>query len=226
MGGDEIRFLIQRKRMKNLRIRVCADGSVSVSAPPHISQSRICAFVADNADGILKRQRQIEAQRRKSYPAVYQTGDTFCFAGRRMELVVENGERQSAKVRGNALVLRVPAGRDAREAFAQWMIRAAREAFSERLLAVKKNFEAEGMKLSVRRMLTRWGSINTRSRSISLTVHLARCEIELIDYVITHELCHLGCPRHNQKFYHALEQHYPNRREMDRRLAAYGLVDF
>lgn len=212
--------------MKNLRIRVTADGCVSVSAPAHISQSRICAFVADNADSILKRQRQIEAQRRKSYPAAYQTGDTFCFAGRRMSLVVEPGQKAAATVRGDALVLRVPVGSDARQVFSQWMMRAAREAFAERLEAVRKGFEAEGVRLSVRRMLTRWGSINTRSRSISLTVHLARCEIELIDYVITHELCHLSCPRHNQTFYRALERHFPGRREMDKRLEAYGLVDF
>jgi predicted metal-dependent hydrolase len=53
-----------------------------------------------------------------------------------------------------------------------------------------------------------------------------RCDEDLIDYVIAHELCHIGCAGHSAQFYRALEARYPNRREMDRRLKAYGLVDF
>ena len=86
--------------------------------------------------------------------------------------------------------------------------------------------DADGLTLSVRRMLTRWGSINPARRRLSLSVHLVRCETELIDYVIRHELCHLRISGHSIGFYRALGAYYPNRADMDKRLKTYGLVDF
>lgn len=217
---------VTRKKMKNMRIRVTADGRVAVSAPPHIAQNRIRAFVAQNAAYILRRQRQTEAKRRRSYPAAYASGDVFRFLGQRIELVAEPAQRESAVMLTDRLVLRVPAHRTAKQVFEKWMARAAREVFAGRLALLARRFAAQGVCLSVKRMLTRWGSINTKSRRLSLTVHLARCEQELIDYVITHELCHLKCARHSEEFYRELERHFPDRRALDKRLEAYGLVDF
>ena len=82
------------------------------------------------------------------------------------------------------------------------------------------------MRLTVRAMTTRWGSINPRRRTMSLSVHLLRCDVALIDYVITHELCHLACPRHSAAFYAALEARCPGRAQYDAALEAYGLVGF
>lgn len=221
-----IRYTLARKKMKNIRIRVTGEGLVVVSAPVHVAQGRIDRFVSMNTKAIERQQQRIEAQRRRCYPARYQDGDAFRFAGEMMTLCIKSGERASAVLNEGVLTLCVPKGKSAKQLFEKWMIRAARDVFTKHFLMLCGKFAAADVRLSVRSMLTRWGSINTKRRTISLTVHLARCEPELIDYVITHELCHIAHARHTAAFYRELERHYPNRRHYDKLLAQYGLVGF
>jgi predicted metal-dependent hydrolase len=54
--------------------------------------------------------------------------------------------------------------------------------------------------IKVRKMRSSWG--NCRSNGlITFNYNLIKAPIELIDYVIIHELCHLLQPNHSNKFY-------------------------
>jgi len=64
-------------------------------------------------------------------------------------------------------------------------------------------------KLSIRRMKTRWGSLSPKG-TLTLNVALIRAPRECIEYVITHELCHMKHPRHDGAFYKLLERHMPD----------------
>ena len=222
-------FEIQRKKMKNMRIRITGDKRVCVSAPHYLPENRIIAFVGKHEAYISERLKMVEDKRSRCYPAAYESGDSFCLAGQRYRLRVVHDEKPFAGLNGSELVLCVPPGQSVKALFVRYLLRTAKTVFSERLAAMQKRISpapSSEIKLSVRNMLTRWGSINTRRLNLSLSVHLLRCETDLIDYVIMHELCHLKTPNHSRAFYKALEAYYPNRRELDKKLEEYGLVDF
>ncbi len=224
-----LKFMIQRKKMKNMRIRVTGDKRVCVSAPHYLPENRINAFVAQHEGYIKERLESVETKRSRCYPASYASGDGFFMAGQRCTLRVVHDEKAFAGLNGSELVLCVPPGQNAKTLFARFLTRTAKVVFSQRLALMLKIYSAAPageIKLSVRNMLTRWGSINTRRLTLSLSVHLLRCETDLIDYVIMHELCHLQTPSHSRAFYKALETYFPGRRAYDKRLEAYGLVDF
>jgi predicted metal-dependent hydrolase len=224
-----LEFDIQRKNMKNMRIRVSGDKRVSVSAPHRLPENRIIAFVAQHEGYIRQRLDAVEQQRSRCYPETYASGDSFCMLGQRFSLRVMHEEKAFAGLVGSELVICVPPGGSAKVLFARFMTRTAKQVYGQRLAAlvpmVSPQPEGE-IKLSVRAMLTRWGSINPRRMTMSLSVHLLRCEKELIDYVLLHELCHLQTASHSRTFYKALESYCPDRRTFDKRLEAYGLVDF
>jgi hypothetical protein len=223
-------YMLSRKRMKNIRIRVTGEGRVEVSAPHHVPASRIDAFVRAHETFIAQRLCDIERMRCAHYPTRYADGDVFSCLGARINLRLCTASRRAAVLSGNTLSLYLPAGAGREEAkalFARWVHKQAARVFSERLDVLLPRFSgAAAMRLSVRDMITRWGSINVKRRTMSLSVHLLRCETELIDYVITHELCHLAHPRHSAAFYAALGARYPERAQMDKRLKAYGLVGY
>jgi len=123
----------------------------------------------------------------------------------------------------------VPPDGDPKTVFVQWYTKQARLAFAKRLALVITGFEdlpAEELKVSARCMLTRWGSIHITKKRINLSVYLMRCETELIDYVICHELCHLYHRSHSAAFYRELLRHCPQRKALDKQLGVYGLIDF
>ena len=107
--------------------------------------------------------------------------------------------------------------------------RTARRVFAARLKTIAPAFPdvpIDHIRISVKNVLGRWGSINTKRHTLSLSVHLLRCETPLIDYVITHELCHYTHTNHSRAFYRLLERYFPNRKSFDKRLSEYGLIDF
>ena len=64
-------------------------------------------------------------------------------------------------------------------------------------------------RLAIRRMKTRWGSMSPNG-TLTLNSDLVRAPRECIEYVVTHELCHLKHRHHDAAFYGLLEQHMPD----------------
>lgn len=72
-------------------------------------------------------------------------------------------------------------------------------------------------KLTIRKTKTRWGSCSGKN-SISLSLYLMRLPLELIDYVIMHELVHTLAHNHSRKFWQLLEQYLPGARVLEKKL--------
>lgn len=74
-----------------------------------------------------------------------------------------------------------------------------------------------------RKMRTRWGSCNIRTRGINLNLELGRLDERLLEYVVVHELVHLHERYHNEHFYAWLEKMLPDWRQREAELRAVPL---
>ena len=63
--------------------------------------------------------------------------------------------------------------------------------------------------LKIRKMSSRWGVCNTKNHNVTLNYQLSRYDIECLNYVIVHELCHFVHPNHSKKFWLLVEKYYP-----------------
>lgn len=218
--------------MKNIRIRVTSASKVVVSAPFHISERRVHTFVDAHQNFVLKKLEEFNEQRKRFYPNQYQNGDSFWFLGSEIKMHIVVSQRQKVEFTNGQLTLYVSEYTDLqsrKDMFIKWYKNQAKRIFNRRvnmLLPQFSHFAPQDVKVSVRNMLTRWGSINSKRHTMSLTVHLLRCEVELIDYVIMHELCHFSHNNHSKAFYNQLDRHCSDRKLLDKRLKEYGLIDF
>ncbi|PSN85036.1 hypothetical protein B9Q13_00360 [Candidatus Marsarchaeota G2 archaeon ECH_B_SAG-G16] len=64
------------------------------------------------------------------------------------------------------------------------------------------------LKVKIKRMKSRWGSCNAKSRSVNFNAFLKYLPDELIEYVVYHELLHLKVPSHNERFNTILNAKY------------------
>lgn len=223
---------VKRKQIKSIRLRVTSESQIEVSAPHHVRESTIISFVRDNCGFVADRLAEMEYKRACSYPENYKEGDMFSLLGKRILLQVEKGGRNSAHLLGSVLAIKTPDPTDrevCRQAFIAWAKRYAKKEFSERLAVLQPAFKKlrdKNIRISIRDMKTRWGSINVKKDTMSLSVHLLRCEPELVDHIIMHELCHYSQANHSRAFYEELSKHSPNYKQMHRRLREYGMVGF
>ena len=72
--------------------------------------------------------------------------------------------------------------------------------------------------LNIKSYKSRWGCCIPKENKIVLNKALIHVEIELIMYVIYHELCHMQYLNHSADFHHLLQEFVPNEKDLRKRL--------
>ena len=72
-------------------------------------------------------------------------------------------------------------------------------------------------RLKLRKFKARWGGMSSKS-ILTLNPDLVRAPLECIDYVITHELCHIEFSHHGPEFWTLLQQKLPDWQRLKHKL--------
>jgi predicted metal-dependent hydrolase len=122
-----------------------------------------------------------------------------------------HGRRTSVRVaEGPAIVIERAAsdGRPTAAVLEPWLRERAREVIGERLgrRAVEMDIEVE--RLAIRDQRTRWGSASHKG-TLSFNWRLVMAPIEILDYVVVHELAHVRVAGHGRGFWQLVNRHFP-----------------
>ena len=215
-GGHRIDFAVVRRRRKTLEIAVEPDASVIVAAPLDAPIEAIAEKVRKRAAWVRRQQRFFSQFMPRTPGRRYLAGETHLYLGRQYRLkVVRSGRPGVEMTRGFITVRTREPDRPGvtRRLVEGWYRRQARAKFEERLEASlarfpdPKAFRPAG--LIVRRMDKRWGSLSPSGRLL-LNPRLIEAPVDTIDYVISHELCHMAEPHHGAAFYRLLDRIMPD----------------
>ena len=72
--------------------------------------------------------------------------------------------------------------------------------------------------LTIRKMKTRWGVCNVKTKKITLNLELIKKRIECLDYVIVHELSHLLYANHSKEFWNCVENNFKDYKKIRKEL--------
>jgi predicted metal-dependent hydrolase len=223
-------------RRRTLAIEVYPDLRVIVRAPARCPQADIDLHLAGRTQWIgrvLARFRRLGGER--APPPRYVSGETHLYMGAPHRLEIVPAPAAGVTRVTGALLVAVPerAGADAaRRILGRWYRERADEVFAAVLaerFAEWGDTRHERPALRVRAMRTRWGSLAWSRRvpcepaRMTLNLALIHAPRECIEYVVTHELCHLEHRGHGARFHALLTRILPDWRERRRRLNALPL---
>ena len=104
----------------------------------------------------------------------------------------------------------------------EWEARtAAREVASTLVDEEAERLGVTCSRIRIRDQRTLWGSCSSRG-ALSFNWRLVLAPLEVFDYVVVHELCHLRVPNHSQAFWLLVEQRRPFWRAWRRWLSEHG----
>lgn len=224
-GGEQIPVQVAFRDRKNLSISVHPDRRVEIVAPTGADLGRVLERATRRAPWIVKQRRFFEQHQPKLPPPRYLSGETLLYLGRQYRLKVASGSPACSKLLGRFLVVTVPELGDTdavRREVLRWYRRRAQVIFPARLalcLDSARSLALSPPPLIIRHMAKRWGSC-TKDGTILLNTDLVRTGVHCIDYVITHELCHLIIHGHNEEFYRLLGRIMPDWKSRKKRLDA------
>ena len=209
-GKLSITFSVVRRKRKTLEIAVEPDSTVSIAAPLSASVESIESKVRKRAAWVLKQQRYFEHFSPRTPDRRYLSGETHLYLGRQYRLKVLRSSVIAVKLfRGQIIVqsTQPDSCEETRRLLEEWYGTKAHLKFNERLDACLQRFSRPASVvpsgLTIRMMRKRWGSMSKRRRLL-LNRRMVQAPVDAIDYVITHELCHILEPSHNAAFYKLL----------------------
>jgi hypothetical protein len=218
----EIQYILERSGRRTISISVRRDGSVIVRAPLKVPVSEIESFVRAKAKWILKHSERL-TKRHLSESKDYTDGELHYYLGRPIPLRIKRTGRNRISLTDESI--EVETASEWNPEYGEQLLKAlyrrkATEVFSERMAHLlekhsRYNFRPTGLK--VRTMVSRWGSCSANG-SITLSSNLLKKRIELIDYVIMHELCHLRHRNHGPGFYKLLEGVCPDYKRLKKEI--------
>ncbi|VWX60914.1 conserved hypothetical protein [Burkholderiales bacterium 8X] len=221
LGPAQVGFEFSRSRRRTIGFVVGAEG-LSVRAPKWVGLRDVDDAVRAKSDWILRKLAETQ-ERQAGLEALridWKDGASFPFLAHPVTVVLDPhhafdgiGGQLEAGEDGVPHRLRLSLSRQAsptqiRDAAQAWLMRQARRIFIERLDHFAPRLRVKWRKLTLSNAATRWGSA-TSDGAIRLHWRLLHFRMEVIDYVVVHELSHLRVMDHSPRFWQTVESVMP-----------------
>jgi hypothetical protein len=160
---------------------------------------QILEFVRSHAGWIHKKQIQVKAA--PSFPRKqFVNGESFLYLGNEYPLNLVAVQKQGLIFTNSRFQMKLTSPARARGFFISWYKQQAQRIVSERVTQFSHKHGFRFQKIRISSARTRWGSCNSHG-SLSFTWRLVLAPLDVIDYVVVHELAHTQIPNHSKKFW-------------------------
>jgi predicted metal-dependent hydrolase len=190
--GQNISYTLRlNPRSKSIRLAIKADGDFTVTAPPRISQTMIEHFIKLKGEWVVEKIEHFNKLDKINNPS----GSHLAPVPRKTK-----AQQKAERAREYAL-LKTDALRIATEKVHYW------NSFY--------NFKFNN--ISIKNQKTRWGSCS-RNGNLNFNYKIAILPDKLADYLVVHEISHLGQFNHSAKFWALVAQTIPDYKNIRKEL--------
>lgn len=216
---DGIKIHVEKKKMKNMYLRVLPTGIVKISAPISMPQKNIIDFAKIRMDWIIKKRETIIKNPPEPYLR-YVSGEIHYLWGKEYTLKLYSKDLINDVIVDDEkdviyLPVKTRTTRDEREkVFIEFYRKEIKKVIPSLLEKCVDIVGRSPNEWRVKNMKTRWGSCNVYDKRIWLNLQLAKKDPICLEYVIIHELTHLYEANHGPRFKNYMDNFCPNWREI------------
>ena len=220
---------VQRKNIKNIHLSVLPpDGKVRLSVPNDTKENVIDAFIRTRVSWIKEQQKTFQEQLRQT-KREYVSGKTVYLFGNQYFLKVVHSNVNNIKIDGKTIHLGVRnnTSTESRERLMNERYRELLKSQIEKRINVLISLTGvRPNEWQIQIMKTKWGSCNPDKKRLLFNLQLAKKPLECIDFVVTHEFCHLFDRTHGKVFISKMDELLPHWRELKNQLNNYILDSY
>lgn len=225
IDGRTLNYTLERKDVKNINLRVRSDLTVYVSAAKSVPVKSIDSLVAGRANYIFNALAGFEkSAEKKNSTKQFVDGESVEFLGHNLRLKIIQDKKRRMECDGSFITLYVNDAKNYIEKcnlLNRWLRAEFKKLIEEICTQFYPKFKKYGVeypKIQYRTMISRWGSCQKKSNSLTFNTALVAAPRSSIEYVVMHEFTHLLQPNHSKKFYQQLSAFMPDWEERKRRL--------
>lgn len=204
IAGDLVDVIIVYKNNKNIYLRFKEDKKLYATCNRFVKERDIERLIDDNIEKITK-----------MYQSILKTTNNdlfFNYLGKKYTIVYNENIKEPFFDKDMIYVKN-------ETALKKFYQNECKRVFNLEVTRITPYFQnIPKFNLKIRCMKTRWGVCNRGNNTITLNSELLKKEIDLLDYVIIHELCHFYEANHSKAFWNHVAKYYPKYKETRKRL--------
>lgn len=193
---------IMRSKRKTLALQIGKNGELIVRAPLKLSEKYIQDFITKNQAWIQKHQsKKVQTQSKK-----FIEGEKFWLWGK--EYPLKFGAKTKLEFTDKNFEIHPAYKKNAQKIFRDFYKKELAKILPERIKKHAQNMNLYPKEIKISGASRRWGSCNVCG-NLNFSWRLAMTPLEILDYVIIHELAHLKELNHSPAFWQIVEKFDP-----------------
>lgn len=192
---------IVQSRRRTIAIHIAPDATLTVRAPLLTPLAYIKKLVAEKKQWIDKKRIQIMKNGGPAQPKEFIDGEEFLYLGKIHKLTFGNYKELGRS--------------DRRAKVIEWYKQQALQTITERAHVYSRVTGWKFKSIKITKAESRWGSCGQRG-SINFSWRLIMAPLEVIDYVVVHELAHIEERNHSARFWNKVSAILPDYKDRRR----------
>ena len=197
-----------RSRRRTVSLLVDEQAALVVRAPLKMPLRDIEEILHQKRDWIRKHQAAMRHRLSQRPARLYAEGEGFLWLGRTLRLQPQAHLRHVSREDG---LLLLPEGDPETSAnhIVRWYREEARAVITERVRLWSALMGLTVDRITLTNAVRRWGACSGRA-NLSFAIRLVMAPLDVIDYVVVHELCHIVHKNHGPQFWELVAEQMPD----------------
>ena len=202
-------YTVTKKKIKNFIIRIYPDLKIAVSVPLYVSNKDIENFIQSKKEWIEITLEKIKIANESQNNL---KKNNIVILGKIREKKIIKSDLERIRLTDTSIYIY---SKDIDKAeierkLLEWKVEKLKSILDEYLAKYAKLLDKNISYYYIKKLSSAWGIYHRKENYISFNFDLIEKDIECIEYVVLHELCHMFYMNHQKEFWTLVEKYMPN----------------
>lgn len=209
------KYKIVREKRKTISIRITDKGEVLITSPFNVSEETIKTILKKKEKWITNKV-QLFANRLSNYKEKeFVNDEKFLYLGEELQLefCVIHSKKVYTDIQEGKLKVYLSNceknHQEIRDSIIDFYRKKATDILSERTKIYSELMKVRPKKITIKDQKTIWGSCSSKG-NLNYNYRIIMAPMEIIDYIVVHELCHLVHMNHSKEYWNTVELVLPD----------------
>ncbi|SHJ38035.1 M48 family metallopeptidase [Parasporobacterium paucivorans] len=202
------------KNRKTISISIDMYARIEIWAPKGTTEKAVVSLLEEKWEWIQQNIEEMKIKQNGHIKKIYDQGETFLYLGSfyPIQITEDNGIiRDSVTFSGNMLHICVNQLEDEKiqKALKRFYYKECKRLIEKRIKYYQSNFKTKPHSISITENNSNWGTCNS-FHQLTFNWKLAMAPLDVIDYVVVHEMCHMVHMNHDRSFWRLVGKFIPD----------------
>ena len=207
--SDKVEYTVTKKKIKNFIIRIYPDLRIAISVPLHTTNKDIENFIQSKKEWIETTLEKIKIAKENQNSL---KENTIKILGKEIEKKIIESDLERIRLTDTSIYIYSKNIDNAKieKKLLEWKLEKLKVILDEYLVKYVRLINRNINYYQIKKLSSAWGIYHKKENYISFNFDLIEKDIESIEYIVLHELCHIFYMNHQKDFWALVEKYMPD----------------